>query len=271
MKKKNYRYRKRPASNIKTLEELKGIEIACRIVAETLKLVEKNIRPGIETIELDKIAEDHIRSKNARPAFKGYGGSENPFPGSLCISIDDVVVHGIPDERKLKTGEIVSVDCGAELNGFYGDSAVTFAVGEISEDKKRLMKITNEALMLGIEQAVSGNKVYDISRAVQNYAESNGYSVTRELFGHGVGKKLHEEPSIPNFVPALLNRNVFPNAKLFENMTLAIEPMVHQGDKAVFTAEDGWTVHTADRSPAAHFEHTVVVKNGKAEILTLRD
>lgn len=271
MKKKNYRYRRRPASNIKTNEELKGIEIACRIVAETLTLVGKNVKPGIETIELDRIAEDYVRSKNARPAFKGYGDPKNPFPGTLCISIDEVVVHGVPGNRKLKTGEIVSIDCGAELNGYYGDSAVTFAVGEISDEKKRLMKVTNESLMLGIEKAVSGNKVYDISRTVQEYAESNGYSITRELFGHGVGKKLHEEPSIPNFVPSLLNRNVFPNAKLFDNMTLAIEPMVHQGAKEVVTGNDGWTVSTVDGLPAAHFEHTVIVRNGKAEILTLRE
>ncbi len=271
MKKKNYRYRRTAASNIKTAEELKGIEIACRIVAETLTLVEKYVKSGIETIELDQIAEDYIRSKNARPAFKGYGDPKKPFPGSLCISIDEVVVHGIPDNRKLKTGEIVSIDCGAELNGFYGDSAFTLPVGEISEEKIRLLKITNESLALGIEQAITGNKVYDISRAVQGYAESHGYSVTRELFGHGVGKKLHEEPSVPNFVPSLLNRNNFPNAKLFENMTLAIEPMVHAGSQTVITADDGWTVLTADGKPAAHFEHTIVVKNGKPEILTLRD
>jgi methionyl aminopeptidase len=271
MKRKNYRYRKTATSNIKTVEELKGIEKACRIVAETLTLVGKHVREGVETIELDRIAEDYIRSRNARPAFKGYGGPKNPFPGTLCISIDEVVVHGIPDKRKLKIGEIVSIDCGAELNGFYGDSAVTFAVGEISEEKIRLMKVTNESLMMGIEQAISGNKVYDISRAVQNYAESFGYSVTRELFGHGVGKKLHEEPSIPNFVPSLLNRNNFPNAKLFDNMTLAIEPMVHLGSQTVVTAKDGWTVKTADGKPSAHFEHTIVVSNGKPEILTLRD
>jgi methionyl aminopeptidase len=271
MKKKNYRYRKTATSNIKTLEELKGIEKACRIVAETLTLVGKHVKPGVETIELDRIAEENIRSKGARPAFKGYGDRKNPFPGTLCISIDDVVVHGIPGNRKLKTGEIVSIDCGAELDGFFGDSAVTFAVGEISDDKIRLMKVTNESLAIGIEQAVAGNKVYDISRAIQNYAESFGYTLTRELFGHGVGKKLHEEPSIPNFVPSLLNRNSFPNVKLFDNMTLAIEPMVHAGSQTVYTDDDGWTVHTADGMPAAHFEHTVVVKNGKAEILTLRD
>ena len=271
MKKNRNRYRRESARNIKTVEELIGIEKACRIVADTLTLVGKIIKPGIETIELDSIAEDYIRSKNARPAFKGYVVDNKAFPATLCISIDEVVVHGIPENRKLKIGEIVSVDCGAELDGFFGDSAVTFAIGEISDEKTKLMEVTNEALMLGIEQAIASNKVYDISRAVQTHAEKYGYSVTRELTGHGVGKKLHEEPSIPNFVPSLLNRKNFPNAKLFENMTIAIEPMVHLGSQTVVTGDDGWTVKTADGEPAAHFEHTVIIKNGKPEVLTLRN
>jgi methionyl aminopeptidase len=255
---------------IRTAEEIGLIEKACRIVADTLSLIEKYIAPGIETIELDKIAEDYIKSLNAYPAFKGYKVDDKYYPNTLCISIDEEVVHGIPGNRKLKEGEIVSVDCGAKLNGYYGDSAYTFPVGEITEEKKRLLQVTQESLMLGIEQAVDRNKVYDISRAVQDYCESKGYSLTRELFGHGIGSKLHEEPSIPNFVPPLLHRGNFPNMKLYTGMALAIEPMVHAGAHQVKTLKDGWTVVTSDNSPAAHFEHTVIVQDGKPLILTIR-
>ncbi len=257
--------------NIKTDSELGLIEKACRIVAETLVLVGKHVKPGIETIELDRIAEDYIRSKDARPAFKGYQVDDKFFPNTLCISIDEEVVHGIPGSRKLEEGMIVSIDCGCEKEGYFGDSAVTFAVGEISEEKKKLMKVTEEALMQGIAQALPRNKVYDISRAVQTYVEKFGFSVTRELVGHGVGKNLHEEPPIPNFVPPLLNRAQYPNMKLFKNMTLAIEPMVHAGRKEIRVAHDGWTVFTLDKKPAAHFEHTIIVDEGEPKILTLRD
>lgn len=256
---------------IRTADEIKLMEDSSRIVAEVLSMLEKYVKPGVETIELDKIAEDYILSKGGRPAFKGYGDPRNPFPGTLCISIDNVVVHGIPGHRKLREGEIVSLDCGVEKLGFFGDSAVTYAVGEVSEEKKRLMKVTEEALMKGIAQACSGKKVYDISGAVQKHCESNGYSLTRELVGHGVGKRLHEEPPIPNFVPALLYRNQFPNMKLMNGMGLAIEPMVHMGKKEVYTSDDGWTVLTMDESPAAHFEHTVVVNDNNPIILTIRE
>jgi len=255
---------------IRTAEEIGKIEKACRIVADTLTLLENYIKPGVTTLELDKIAEDFIKSKNAVPAFKGYQVDDKYFPNTLCISVDEEVVHGIPGKRKLVEGEIVSLDCGAQLDGYFGDSAYTYSVGEISDEKKRLMQITQESLMLGIEQAVDRNKVYDIGRAIQTYCEKNGYTLTRELVGHGVGKKLHEEPSIPNFVPALLHRSKYPNVKLYSGMCLAIEPMVHQGGVKVTTLKDGWTVVTADKKPAAHFEHTVIVDNSHPLILTLR-
>ncbi len=258
----------RPA--IRTAEEIKKIERACRIVAETLSLVEKLVKPGVTTAELDEAAEDYIRSKNGRPAFKGYKVGNRYFPSTLCVSIDEEVVHGMPGDKVLKEGEIVSIDCGCELDGYYGDSALTVAVGEISDEKKRLMKVTEESLYKGLEQAVAKNKLYDISKAIQDHCESKGYSLTRELTGHGIGRELHEPPSIPNFVPPLLHRSNYPNIKLQSGMALAIEPMVHMGAKEVVTLKDGWTVVTKDGSPAAHFEHTVIVQDGKPLILTLR-
>ncbi len=256
---------------IKTESEISKLEKAARIVAETLALLKKYVKPGVETIELDRIAEDYIRSKGARPAFKGYKVDGRSFPATLCVSIDEEVVHGIPSSRKIREGEIVSIDCGTELDGYYGDSAVTYPAGEVSELKKKLMRVTEEALFAGIESAVAGNKVYDISRAVQTKVESEGFNVTRELVGHGIGKKLHEEPPIPNFVPPLLYRANYPNVKLANGMTIAIEPMVHAGGKEIESLEDGWTVVTADKSPAAHFEHTIAISGNKPIILTLRD
>ncbi|MGB9772058.1 MAG: type I methionyl aminopeptidase [Candidatus Kapaibacteriota bacterium] len=259
-----------PVTLVKTAEEIKLIEQACRIVAETLAILEKYVKPGTETIELDKIAEDFILSHNAVPAFKGYRVDNKEYRHTLCISIDEEVVHGIPGTRVLREGEIVSLDCGVKKDGYYGDSAVTYPVGKISEEKERLLKVTQKALELGIEAAVEGNKVYDISRAIQTYVEANGYSVNRELVGHGIGKRLHEEPPIPNFVPPLLARRQYPNMKLLSNMTIAIEPMVNMGDYKVVTKEDGWTVATADGKPSAHFEHTIVVTKDKAIVLTYR-
>lgn len=259
-----------PNSLVKSTEELKYIEQACRIVADVLALLEKYVKPGVETIELDKIAEDYILSHNALPAFKGYKVENKIYKHTLCISIDEEVVHGIPGERILKEGEIVSLDCGVNKDGYFGDSAVTYPVGEISEEKKRLLQVTQEALECAIEVAVEGNKVYDISRAIQTLVEENGFSVNRELVGHGIGKKLHEEPPIPNFVPPLLARKQYPNMKLLSNMTLAIEPMVNMGNYKVLTKSDGWTVVTADGKPSAHFEHTIVVTKDKAVVLTYR-
>jgi methionyl aminopeptidase len=266
----NYKLRQ-PVPFIKQDSEIALLEKACRIVAETFLSVEKYMKPGVSTLEIDKIAEDYIKSKNAKPAFKGYKVDGLIFPNTLCISINDEIVHGIPSERKLKNGDIVSVDCGAEIFGYYGDSAVTYPIGEIGENEKKLLKVTEQALFFGIEQAVENNKLYDISRAVQEYAEKNGYSVTRELVGHGIGKRLHEEPPIPNFVPPLLHRKKYPNITLKRNMALAIEPMVHMGRQYTKTQSNGWTFVTADGSPAAHFEHTIIVDKDKPKILTLRD
>lgn len=258
-------------SVVHSTEDIRKIEAASRIVAETLSLMRKHIAPGVTTKELDTIAEDHIRSRGGIPAFKGYVVDDREFPSTLCISIDEEVVHGMPGARALKEGQIVSVDCGVQLDGFFGDSAYTFAVGEISTDKQRLLDATQESLMRGIEQAVEGNRIYDIAKAVQTHVEKQGFSVVRELVGHGIGRHLHEEPPVPNFVPGLLHRSRYPNAKLRNGMALAIEPMVNMGLFHVHTASDGWTVYTADGKPSAHFEHTIVIDGKKPLILTLMD
>lgn len=251
-----------------TTEEIVKIEAACRIVADTLAEVGRHVAAGVTTRELDAIAEDFIRTRNGIPAFKGYVVDGKEFPSSLCISIDEEVVHGMPGARQLKTGQIVSVDCGVQLDGYFGDSAYTFAVGEISTDKQRLLDATQESLRLAIEQAVEGNRMYDISRAVQTCVEKQGFSVVRELVGHGIGRHLHEEPPVPNFVPGLLHRSRYPNVKLRSGMALAIEPMVNMGSFQVHTASDSWTVYAADGKPSAHFEHTVVIQGNKPLILT---
>jgi methionyl aminopeptidase len=218
-----------------TNDEIKKMENAGRITADTLLLIEKYIKQGITTLELDSIAEDYIRSKNAIPTFKGYSN----YSHTLCISIDECVVHGVPSSRKLQEGEIVSIDCGVTFDGFIGDSAVTYPVGEISDEKQKLLKVTEEALFIGIEQARHRNKVFDISRAIQTHCEANGFSLTRDLHGHGVGRRLHQEPSIPNFVPSLLQRVSLPNSKLFAGLSIAIEPMVHLGKKEIYVSSDG--------------------------------
>jgi methionyl aminopeptidase len=257
------------APALKINSAIHAIEESCRIVVGALLEVQKYIQIGISTIELDKIAEDYIRSQNGEPAFKGYIVDGKAFPSSLCISIDDEVVHGLPSTRTLKEGQIISIDCGVKKNGYYGDSAATFPVGIIADEKQMLLKVTYESLMLGVSQAVTNNKVYDISRAVQSHVEKNGFSVVRELVGHGVGKNLHEEPAIPNFVPPLLHRSRFPNDKLKRGQALAIEPMVNFGTFQVKTASDGWTVLTSDGRPSSHFEHTVIVEEKQPIILTL--
>lgn len=249
---------------IKTQKEIDFIRESCRIVAETLRLVSSNVKIGVTTLELDKIAEDYIRSNNAVPAFKGYTQGGLPgFPGSVCTSINDAVVHGIPGQIKLEDGDIISLDVGVLKNNYYGDAALTVAVGKISEEKRKLLEVTEKSLQLGIEQAKSGNRVHDISAAVQDYVERNGFSIVRDLCGHGVGKFLHEDPAVPNFG----RRGT--GAKLKKGMTLAIEPMVNAGGYEVITASDGWTVLTADGSPSAHFEHTVLILDNSAEILTV--
>ncbi len=235
-----------------------------KVVGGILDTVEKYIRPGVTTKELDEIAEDFVLSQDAKPAFKGYGfDRRNLFPATVCLSIDDQVVHGIPGSRQLQKGEILSVDVGAIKNGYYGDAARTFPIGEISDQKKKLMDVTIKALNIGIENAVAGNHVEDISSAIQDYVESNGFSVVRDLVGHGIGTKLHEDPAVPNY------GKKGRGALLRNGMTLAIEPMVNAGTFRVYTAKDGWTVYTSDGKPSAHFEHTVAISDGKPEILTL--
>lgn len=249
---------------IKTKKEIDLIRESCRIVAETLKLVASTVGPGIATIELDKIAEEYILSNNAKAAFKGYSQAGSyDYPASLCISIDEEVVHGIPSERVLKNGEIVSIDVGVFKNGFYGDAAISVPVGLVSDDKKKLLEVTENSLYEGIKEAKLNNRVHDISFAIQEYVEKNGFSVVKDLCGHGVGKYLHEDPSVPNYGI----RGTGP--KLKNGMTLAIEPMVNFGNYSVKTAQDGWTVLTQDGQPSAHFEHTVLISNGSPEILTV--
>lgn len=249
---------------IKAKKEIDFIRESCKILAETLQLLKSNVKAGITTLELDKIAEDYIRSNDALPAFKGYSQGGAPgFLGSICASVDDEVVHGIPGNRVLKNGEIISIDIGVLKNNYYGDAAVTVPVGEVSVEKMKLLEVTERSLYLGIEQAVSGNRVHDISNAVQTYVEANGFSIVRDLCGHGVGRYLHEAPSIPNFG----KKGTGP--KLKNGMTLAIEPMVDIGTYDVVTARDKWTILTADGSASAHFEHTVLVNGSTPEILTV--
>ena len=248
---------------IKSKKEIDLIRESCVIVAEVLQLVKRYVKPGITTIELDKIAEDYILSNNGRPAFKGYSQAGSfDFPGSICSSIDDEVVHGIPGNRVLKEGEILSIDVGVEKNKYFGDAALSVAVGKISDEKQKLMDVTERSLYAGIEQLKEGNRIGDYSSTVQTFVEENGFSVVRDLCGHGVGKHLHEDPQISNYGKK-------GNGALIKNgMTLALEPMVNMGSYKVIVAEDGWTVLTADGKPSAHFEHTVAIIDGKPEILT---
>lgn len=244
---------------IKNKDEINLMAEAGRIVKDTLFLLEENIEPGISTIELDSIAEKYIISQGAEPGFKGLYG----YPSTICISIEDEVVHGLPGNTKLEEGQIVGIDVGSIYKGFYGDHAKSFPVGIISDEKKKLLKITNECLMKGIEKACDGNRVGDIGNAIQNYAEDNGYGVVRELVGHGIGAKLHEEPQIPNY--GLTGTG--PLIK--EGMCFAIEPMINMGSKDVYTKKDGWTICTKDGKPSAHFEHTIAVTDNGPEILTI--
>ena len=243
---------------IKNQEEISLMKKAGNIVSETLCHLEQYIKPGIETIELDSIAEDFIRSKNAIPGFKGLYG----FPGTLCISIEDEVVHGVPKNRVLLDGDIVGIDVGAIVDGYYGDHARTFEVGNVTEEKKELMEVTKKSLELGIEASKPGNRIGDIGFAIQNYAEGKGYSVVKELVGHGIGEKLHEEPQIPNYG----EKNTGPIIK--EGMCFAIEPMINLGTEKIYTKSDQWTICTQDGLPSAHFEHTIVVTDSGSEILT---
>ena len=243
---------------VRTRREIKLIAESAQIVADTLDMLSTKVTSGVSLLELDTQAEEFIRSRNARPAFKGYMG----FPATLCISVDDEVVHGIPSKSKLSEGQIVGIDCGAEKNGYYGDSARTFAVGNISDNNQDLMLTTEKALALGIEQAKPGNHVSDIGHAIQSFVEPKGFSIVRELVGHGIGTQLHEDPQVPNYgVPGM-------GDELKEGMCLAIEPMINCGRKEVYTAEDGWTIKTKDGYNSAHFEHTIAIRENGAEILS---
>lgn len=242
----------------KSEQELGYMRDAGKVVARTLDEIEKAVKPGVTTKELDQIAENFLEKVGAKPAFKGYYG----FPACICASINEQVVHGIPGLRKLENGDIISIDFGAVINGYYGDSAVTIPVGEVSQEAKDLMDVTRKSLETGIEKAIAGNRLSDISHSIQTFVEENGFSVVRDYVGHGVGSQMHEEPQVPNF------GNPGRGPRLKPGITLAIEPMVNAGTYEVKTLEDNWTVETIDHRLSAHFEHTVAITDRGPEILT---
>lgn len=243
---------------LKTDEEIELMRVSNLLVGKTLGELSKWIAPGITTLKLDKIAEEFIRDNGGVPGFLGYAG----YPNTLCVSVNETVVHGIPSSATLREGDIVSIDCGAVVDGYNGDSAYTFAVGEVEPRVRELLTTTKEALYLGIAQAVEGNRIGHIGNAVQEHCEKRGFSVVREMTGHGIGRKLHEEPAVPNYG----RRGVGPLIK--EGMCIAIEPMINMGSRNIVIERDGWTCCTKDRKPSAHFEHTVAIRGGKAEILS---
>lgn len=245
---------------LKTKKEIELMREACRITKGMLDIVEKNIRPGISTLELDKIAENYCRSQGGIPNFKGYGG----FPGSICASIDSVVVHGIPrGDIILKEGQIISIDCGAYIHGFNGDAARTFPVGKISEAKQKLIDVTRESFFEGIKDLKVGDRIGDIGERVQKYAESHGFSVVREMVGHGVGRNLHEDPEVPNYG----HKGYGP---IIQNgLVIAVEPMINMGKKEIVIDDDEWTTRTRDGRPSAHYENTIAITDEGVEILTL--
>lgn len=243
---------------LKTKEEIELIRQSGVVLGKAHAEVAKLIRPGISTFELDKRAEEFILDHKGKPSFKGYNG----FPASLCISVNDKVVHGMPGTYELKEGDIVSIDCGVILNEYHSDSAYTYMVGEVDPKVSKLLTVTKEALELGVKQAITGARIGDIGFAIQTYVEKNGYSVVRELVGHGIGRFLHESPEVPNYGKR------GQGIKLETGLVIAIEPMVNMGTKNIVQEKDGWTIRTADRKPSAHFEHTVAINNGKADVLT---
>lgn len=244
---------------IKSAAEISAMEKSGKIVAETLTKLEEIVRPGITTKEIDRIAEEYILGCGARPSFKGHYG----YPASICTSINDQVVHGIPSERILEDGDIISVDCGAYYEGFHGDAARTFPVGNISEEAKRLIEVTRDSFFEGLKYAVVGNRIGDISHAVQSYAESNGFSVVRDYVGHGIGRKMWEEPSVPNF------GRPGKGPKLVKGLTIAIEPMINIGTFAIKELSDGWTVVTQDGKYSAHYENSIAILEDGPKILTM--
>jgi len=245
----------------KTDEEIELIRLSSLLVGKTLAEVARHIKPGVKTGELDKIAETFIRDHHAVPGFKGYGG----FPATLCISVNEVVVHGIPGNRELQNGDLVSVDCGVIMNGFYGDSAYSFAVGEVTEEVQLLMDRTKESLYKGIGAAKAGKRTGDIGFEIQTYVEGFGYSVVRDLVGHGLGRHLHEKPEVPNYGKRGAGTMLQPG------MVICIEPMINLGNRMVVQENDGWTIRTSDRRPSAHYEHAIAIREGKTEILSSFD
>lgn len=242
----------------KNTEEIEKLRASNLLVSATLAELAKHIKPGVTTIKLDSIAEEFIRDHKAVPGFLGYGG----FPNTLCTSVNEQVVHGIPSDYTLKDGDLLSVDCGVILDEYYGDSAYSYAVGNVSDEISMLLKVTKESLYLGVESAVVGKRIGDIGYAVQNYCESNGYSVVREMVGHGLGRNLHEEPEVPNYG----RRGT--GVKLNKGLVICIEPMINLGKRQIVQEADGWTIRTLDRKPSAHFELAVAVDNGKADVLS---
>ena len=242
----------------KSEEEIALIRESAEILSKAHGEVAREVKPGITTIQLDKIAEEYIRDSGGEPSFKGYNG----FPASLCISMNENVVHGFPSDQELKDGDIISVDCGVFYKGFHSDCAYTYPIGQVTEKVSALLKATKESLYLGIEQAVVGNRIGDIGNTVQTYVEQLGYSVVRELVGHGLGRNLHESPEVPNY--GKRGRG----AKLKPGLVIAIEPMINLGTRNIVQESDGWTIRTLDRMPSAHFEHTVVVHKDKTEVVT---
>ena len=242
----------------KSEEEVELVRKSSLLVAKTHAEIAKLIKPGISSLELDQIAEEFIRDNGGKPAFKGYNG----FPCTLCASPNEVVVHGIPNNKPINDGTILSIDCGVFMNGFYGDSAYTYEVGEVKKEIQMLLKVTKESLYKGIENAVSGKRIGDIGYAIQEHAEKNDYGVVREMIGHGIGKNLHESPEVPNF------GRRGSGIKLKKGLVIAIEPMINMGTRDIMQHSDGWTITTLDKKPSAHFEHTVVVREGEAEILS---
>lgn len=244
-------------------EEIEIQRKSALMVSATLAELTKILKPGLKTIDIDSLAETYIKDNGGYPSFKGYGAPGNQFPYSLCISVNEVVVHGFPSNYELKDGDIVSIDCGVYKNGFHGDHAYTFCIGEVAPEVLQLVKVTKESLYKGIEQAIANNRIGDIAWAIENHTfHQHGYGVVRELVGHGVGRHLHEEPQVPNYGRRGSGK------RLKENMVLAIEPMINLGSRHIYTLEDGWSIVTSDGKPSVHFEHNVWVKKGKAEILS---
>ena len=247
--------------NLKSIEEIELMRESALIVSQTLGMLAKEIKPGVSTLHLDQLAESFIRDHQAVPGFLGL----YDFPNTLCVSPNEQVVHGIPNDNPLKEGDILSVDCGALKNGFYGDHAYTFEVGEVAEETKKLLEVTKKSLYIGIEAFCHGNRVGDLGNAIQTYTESQGYGVVRELVGHGLGKEMHESPEIPNYGKRGRGK------KFLDGMVIAIEPMINQGTKNIRHFSDGWTIKTADNLPSAHFEHNVALIEGKPQLLSTFD